>query len=77
MALGNSYVNEGLNIDMSVRYAYGHGIIDEKTWTTLENEFCHGCNETCALTQVIVTSRDFSKYSRRISCTIGELCPFC
>uniref|UniRef100_A0A0M3J741 Carboxypeptidase n=1 Tax=Anisakis simplex TaxID=6269 RepID=A0A0M3J741_ANISI len=52
MALGNGYVNEALNIDTSIRYAYGHGIIDEKAWTTLENECCHGCIETCDLTQV-------------------------
>jgi len=36
MAVGNGYVNEKLNIDTSVRYAYGHGIIDEKVWNDLE-----------------------------------------
>ncbi|VDM47375.1 unnamed protein product [Toxocara canis] len=52
MALGNGYVNEMLNIDTSVRYAYGHGIIDEKIWNTLENECCHGCIDSCDFTQV-------------------------
>uniref|UniRef100_A0A0K0EKK6 Carboxypeptidase n=1 Tax=Strongyloides stercoralis TaxID=6248 RepID=A0A0K0EKK6_STRER len=52
MAIGNGYVNEKLNIDTSVRFAYGHGIIDEKIWTTLEHECCNGCIESCDLTQV-------------------------
>lgn len=52
IALGNGYVNEKLNIDTSVRYAYGHGIIDEKVWNTLEKECCHGCIDSCDLTQV-------------------------
>uniref|UniRef100_F1L111 Carboxypeptidase n=1 Tax=Ascaris suum TaxID=6253 RepID=F1L111_ASCSU len=51
MALGNGYVNEMLNIDTSVRYAYGHGIIDEKTWNTLESECCQGCIDTCDFTE--------------------------
>ncbi|KAK6043107.1 serine carboxypeptidase [Cooperia oncophora] len=42
MALGNGYVNEKLNIDTSIRYAYGHGIIDEKTWNTLEKGLLQG-----------------------------------
>lgn len=43
MAVGNGYVNEKLNIDTSVRFAYGHGIIDEKVWNTLELTCCRGC----------------------------------
>ncbi|VDL73341.1 unnamed protein product [Nippostrongylus brasiliensis] len=52
MALGNGYVNEKLNIDTSIRYAYGHGIIDEKTWNTLESECCQGCIDSCDFTKV-------------------------
>ncbi|GMR36557.1 hypothetical protein PMAYCL1PPCAC_06752, partial [Pristionchus mayeri] len=52
MALGNGYVNEKLNIDTSVRYAYGHGLIDEKTWNTLERDCCKGCIDSCDLTAV-------------------------
>ncbi|CAD6197731.1 unnamed protein product [Caenorhabditis auriculariae] len=52
MALGNGYVNEKLNIDTSVRYAYGHGLIDEKTWNTLERDCCQGCIDSCDLTKV-------------------------
>ncbi|VDO71097.1 unnamed protein product [Heligmosomoides polygyrus] len=52
MALGNGYVNEKLNIDTSIRYAYGHGIIDEKTWNTLEKDCCKGCIDSCDFTQV-------------------------
>lgn len=51
MALGNGYVNEKLNIDTSVRYAYGHGLIDEKLWNTLEHECCRGCIDGCDMTQ--------------------------
>jgi len=51
MALGNGYVNEKLNIDTSVRFAYGHGLIDEKLWNTLENECCRGCIDSCDMTQ--------------------------
>ncbi|KAK6019217.1 serine carboxypeptidase, partial [Ostertagia ostertagi] len=52
MALGNGYVNEKMNIDTSIRYAYGHGIIDEKTWNTLEKDCCKGCIDSCDFTQV-------------------------
>ncbi|CAJ0565680.1 unnamed protein product, partial [Mesorhabditis spiculigera] len=52
MALGNGYVNEKLNIDTSVRYAYGHGLIDQKVWDTLESECCKGCIDGCDLTQL-------------------------
>ncbi|VDN21649.1 unnamed protein product [Cylicostephanus goldi] len=51
MALGNGYVNEKMNIDTSIRYAYGHGIIDEKTWNTLERDCCNKCIDTCDFTQ--------------------------
>ncbi|VDN01566.1 unnamed protein product [Thelazia callipaeda] len=52
IAIGNGYVNEVLNIDTSIRFAYGHGLIDEKTWNTLEKDCCHGCIDTCDLTKV-------------------------
>ncbi|CAI5440763.1 unnamed protein product [Caenorhabditis angaria] len=52
MALGNGYVHETLNIDSSVRFAYGHGLIDEKVWNTLETSCCKGCIDSCDLTQV-------------------------
>uniref|UniRef100_A0A7E4V8B1 Carboxypeptidase n=1 Tax=Panagrellus redivivus TaxID=6233 RepID=A0A7E4V8B1_PANRE len=52
MALGNGYVHEKMNIDTSVRFAYAHGLIDEKVWQTVERECCHGCIETCDLTAV-------------------------
>ena len=50
--MGNGYVDEKLNIDTSIRYAYGHGIIDEKVWSTLEMECCRGCIDGCDLTQL-------------------------
>lgn len=52
MALGNGYVSEKLNVDTSVRYAYGHGIIDEKVWYTLEVECCSGTIDYCDLTRL-------------------------
>uniref|UniRef100_A0A915ENZ7 Serine carboxypeptidase n=1 Tax=Ditylenchus dipsaci TaxID=166011 RepID=A0A915ENZ7_9BILA len=52
MAIGNGYVDEKLNIDTSIRFAYGHGIIDEKVWNTLEIECCRGCIDGCDLTQL-------------------------
>ncbi|KAI6232893.1 Carboxypeptidase [Aphelenchoides fujianensis] len=52
MAVGNGYVNEKLNIDTSVRFAYGHGIIDEKVWNELELTCCRGCIDGCDLTQL-------------------------
>ncbi|VDK29960.1 unnamed protein product [Gongylonema pulchrum] len=52
IAIGNGYVSEVLNIDTSIRFAYGHGLIDEKTWDTLEKECCSGCMDTCDLTKV-------------------------
>jgi cathepsin A (carboxypeptidase C) len=52
MALGNGYVNEKLNVDTSVRFAYGHGLIDEKLWNTLERECCRGCIDDCDLTKM-------------------------
>lgn len=52
MAIGNGYVNEKLNIDTSIRFAYGHGLIDEKVWNTLEIECCRGCIDGCDLTQL-------------------------
>ena len=50
IAIGNGYVNANLNIDTSVRFAYGHGIIDEKSWNTLEQQCCRGCIDGCDLT---------------------------
>jgi len=52
MAIGNGYVNEKMNIDTSVRFAYGHGIIDEKVWNELELTCCRGCIDGCDLTQL-------------------------
>lgn len=52
MAIGNGYVNEKLNIDTSVRFAYGHGIIDEKVWNNLELQCCRGCIDGCDLTKL-------------------------
>uniref|UniRef100_A0A7I4Y6X6 Peptidase S10 domain containing protein n=1 Tax=Haemonchus contortus TaxID=6289 RepID=A0A7I4Y6X6_HAECO len=52
IALGNGWVHEKLNIDTSIRYAYGHGIVDEKTWNTVQKDCCKGCIDTCDLTQV-------------------------
>uniref|UniRef100_A0A7I4Y4U9 Carboxypeptidase n=1 Tax=Haemonchus contortus TaxID=6289 RepID=A0A7I4Y4U9_HAECO len=51
IALGNGWVHEKLNIDTSIRYAYGHGIVDEETWNTLQRDCCGGCIDTCDLTQ--------------------------
>nr|AIC75882.1 serine carboxypeptidases [Radopholus similis] len=52
MAIGNGYVNAELNIDTSVRFAYAHGIIDEKIWNQLKQECCRGCIDGCDLTQL-------------------------
>nr|CAD2169931.1 unnamed protein product [Meloidogyne enterolobii] len=49
MAIGNGYMNSKMNIDTSVRFAYGHGIIDQKVWNTLEMECCRGCIDGCDL----------------------------
>ncbi|KAK5979024.1 Serine carboxypeptidase [Trichostrongylus colubriformis] len=58
IALGNGLVNEKLNFDTSIRYASGHGIIDEKTWNTFEKDCCKGCIDSCDFTQV----RDLSRF---------------
>ncbi|KAL3088562.1 hypothetical protein niasHT_023180 [Heterodera trifolii] len=50
MAIGNGYMNANLNIDTSARFAYGHGIIDEKIWNELEQRCCRGCIDGCDLT---------------------------
>lgn len=52
IALGNGYVSEVLNIDTSIQFAYSHGLVDEKTWNELQNRCCHGCINTCELTNV-------------------------
>ncbi|XGW09538.1 hypothetical protein V3C99_011654 [Haemonchus contortus] len=52
ITLGNGWVHEKLNIDTSIRYAYGHGIVDEKTWSTIQRDCCGGCIDSCDLTQV-------------------------
>ncbi|EJW75468.1 hypothetical protein WUBG_13623, partial [Wuchereria bancrofti] len=52
IALGNGYVSEVLNIDTSIHFAYSHGLVDEKTWNELQNRCCHGCINTCELTNV-------------------------
>uniref|UniRef100_A0A915PNG6 Carboxypeptidase n=1 Tax=Setaria digitata TaxID=48799 RepID=A0A915PNG6_9BILA len=38
IALGNGYVNEMMNVATAIQFAYNHGLIDEKTWNTLEIE---------------------------------------
>jgi hypothetical protein len=43
MAIGNGLVNDVLNTETSVRFAYAHGLVDEKAWNTLELECCQGC----------------------------------
>ncbi|EFO96217.1 hypothetical protein CRE_14716 [Caenorhabditis remanei] len=40
------------SIDTSARFAYGHGLIDEKIWNTLERDCCSGCIDSCDLAQV-------------------------
>lgn len=52
MAVGNGYVNEKMNIDTSIRFAYGHGLIDEKIWNKLEHECCGGCIDGCDLSEL-------------------------
>ncbi|CAG9534963.1 unnamed protein product [Cercopithifilaria johnstoni] len=52
IAIGNGYVNEALNIDTSIIFAYNHGLVDEKTWNALQTECCRGCIDTCELTNV-------------------------
>ncbi|VDO05341.1 unnamed protein product [Haemonchus placei] len=52
IAVGNGMVHGKLSIDTSIRYAYGHGIIDEETWNTLQRDCCEGCIDSCDLTEV-------------------------
>lgn len=52
MAIGNGYVSETLNLDTSIRFAYAHGIVDEKLWRTMENECCDGCVESCDIATI-------------------------
>nr|CDJ90781.1 Peptidase S10 domain containing protein [Haemonchus contortus] len=59
IALGNGWVHEKLNIDTSIRYAYGHGIVDEKTWNTVQKDCCKGCIDTCDLTQAEESKNHF------------------
>nr|CDJ88064.1 Peptidase S10 domain containing protein [Haemonchus contortus] len=65
IALGNGWVHEKLNIDTSIRYAYGHGIVDEETWNTLQRDCCGGCIDTCDLTQE--QYKDMSPFIRKIA----------
>lgn len=52
IAIGNGYVNADLNVDTSIRFAYGHGIIDEKAYLKLELQCCRGCIDGCDLTSL-------------------------
>uniref|UniRef100_A0A914YXK5 Carboxypeptidase n=1 Tax=Panagrolaimus superbus TaxID=310955 RepID=A0A914YXK5_9BILA len=52
IAIGNGYVNEKMNIETSIRFAYDHGYIDETNWKNLKKKCCHGCIEDCDLTQL-------------------------
>lgn len=52
IAIGNGYINEVLNIDTSICFAYNHGLVDEKTWITMMKECCNGCMDTCDLSKV-------------------------
>ncbi|TMS32976.1 hypothetical protein L596_000761 [Steinernema carpocapsae] len=52
MALGNGYVNGKMNIDTALRFAYGHGLVDEQLWETLETDCCGNNIETCDFSEV-------------------------
>uniref|UniRef100_A0A914HWM5 Carboxypeptidase n=1 Tax=Globodera rostochiensis TaxID=31243 RepID=A0A914HWM5_GLORO len=49
MAIGNGCVNQALDTDTLVRFAYGHGLVGEKEWTDIEKECCNGCFDDCDL----------------------------
>lgn len=52
IAIGNGYVSEALDIDTAVKFAYAHGLIDDKVWSMIEEQCCKGCVETCDLTRL-------------------------
>jgi hypothetical protein len=43
MMIGNGLLHRDLNTDTGIKFAYGHGLIDEITWAYLEHKCCHGC----------------------------------
>uniref|UniRef100_A0A7I5E7S1 Carboxypeptidase n=1 Tax=Haemonchus contortus TaxID=6289 RepID=A0A7I5E7S1_HAECO len=66
IALGNGMVHEKLNIETSIRYAYGHGIVDERTWNALQRDCCGGCIDSCELTEQTLGKTPW-KYDRQIA----------
>uniref|UniRef100_A0A183CAW5 Carboxypeptidase n=1 Tax=Globodera pallida TaxID=36090 RepID=A0A183CAW5_GLOPA len=49
MAIGNGYMNAPLDTDTLARFAYGHGLVEEKEWQQIKKECCQGCLDTCDL----------------------------
>lgn len=45
-------MNDKLDFDTKIKYAYGHGMISEKMWNTLRRECCEGTIDTCHFEQV-------------------------
>ncbi|XGW09546.1 hypothetical protein V3C99_011658 [Haemonchus contortus] len=75
IALGNGLVHEKLHIDTSIRYAYGHGIVDEDAWNTLQRDCCGGCIDTCDLAEL--TGRCASMVEDIVNFLLfGELNPY-
>ncbi|VDO68342.1 unnamed protein product [Heligmosomoides polygyrus] len=52
IAIGNGCVNDKLDFDTKIKYAYGHGMISEKMWNTLRRECCEGTIDTCHFEQL-------------------------
>ncbi|KAF7632998.1 Carboxypeptidase [Meloidogyne graminicola] len=51
MMIGNGYMNQRLDIDTVVKFAYSHGLVDEKLWELLRQECCNGCYDDCDLSR--------------------------
>uniref|UniRef100_A0A914YV67 Carboxypeptidase n=1 Tax=Panagrolaimus superbus TaxID=310955 RepID=A0A914YV67_9BILA len=49
IAIGNGLLSDSLNDDTALRYMYYHGLIDETSWTEIEQKCCNGCVESCSL----------------------------
>uniref|UniRef100_A0AC34FEK7 Carboxypeptidase n=1 Tax=Panagrolaimus sp. ES5 TaxID=591445 RepID=A0AC34FEK7_9BILA len=52
MAIGNGLLSDSLNQDTMLRYMYYHGLVDETSWTEMEQKCCKGCFESCNLANV-------------------------
>uniref|UniRef100_A0A915NAS6 Carboxypeptidase n=1 Tax=Meloidogyne javanica TaxID=6303 RepID=A0A915NAS6_MELJA len=52
MMIGNGYMNARLDIDTTIKFAYAHGLVDEKLWQLMREECCNGCFDGCDLSMM-------------------------